>query len=116
PALQSHLGLRFYHASDDAVLYFARFVPSGAEHTGALGDDVLLAAISLDPRQPREADIELPLWEWGLPDHASLLVEDQMFGHRFTWRGKQQHIRLNPYELPFSLWHVRPQPLPGDTA
>lgn len=116
PALQSHLGLRFYHASDDAVLYFARFVPSGAEHTGAFGDDVLLAAISLDPRQPREADIELPLWEWGLPDHASLLVEDQMFGHRFTWRGKQQHIRLNPYELPFSLWHVRPQPLPGDTA
>ncbi|CAG9171302.1 alpha-1,4-glucan--maltose-1-phosphate maltosyltransferase [Cupriavidus pampae] len=118
PALQNHLGLRFYHASDDSVLYFARFVPSGAEQTGAFGDDVLLAAISLDPRTPREADIELPLWEWGLPDDASLLVEDQMFGHRFTWQGKTQHIRLNPYELPFSLWHVRPQPTTtsGDTA
>ncbi|NYI01047.1 maltotransferase domain-containing protein [Cupriavidus plantarum] len=118
PALQNHLGLRFYHASDDAVLYFARFVPSGAEQTGAFGDDVLLGAISLDPRAPREADIELPLWEWGLPDDASLLVEDLMFGHRFTWQGKHQHIRLNPYELPFSLWHVRPQPTTtsGDTA
>ncbi|QET05955.1 alpha-1,4-glucan--maltose-1-phosphate maltosyltransferase [Cupriavidus pauculus] len=118
PALQNHLGLRFYHASDDAVLYFARFVPSGAEQTGAFGDDVLLGAISLDPRAPREADIELPLWEWGLPDDASLLVEDQMFGHRFTWQGKHQHIRLNPHELPFSLWHVRPQPTTtsGDTA
>ena len=116
PALQNHLGLRFYHASDDAVLYFARFVPTGAEKPGAFGDDVLLAAISLDPRTPRECEIELPLWEWGLPDHAALDVEDQMFGTRFTWHGKRQHIRLNPHELPFSLWHVRPQQQTGDTA
>lgn len=116
PALQNHLGLRFYHASDDSVLYFARFVPTGAEHAGAFGDDVLLAAISLDPRTPRETDIELPLWEWGLPDNAALDVEDQMFGTRFTWHGKRQRIRLNPQELPFSLWHVRPQQQPGDTA
>lgn len=116
PALQNHLGLRFYHASDDAVLYFARFVPTGAEGAGAFGDDVLLAAISLDPRKPRESEIELPLWEWGLPDHAALDVEDQMFGTRFTWHGKRQRIRLNPHELPFSLWHVRPQQQPGDTA
>ncbi|GJG95164.1 alpha-1,4-glucan--maltose-1-phosphate maltosyltransferase [Cupriavidus pauculus] len=116
PALQSHLGVRFYHASDDAVLYFARFVPSGAEQAGAFGDDVLLAAISLDPRHARETEIELPLWEWGLPDHAALDAEDQMFGTRFTWHGKRQRIRLNPTELPFSLWHVRPQQQPGDSA
>ncbi|WP_423193642.1 alpha-1,4-glucan--maltose-1-phosphate maltosyltransferase [Cupriavidus sp. H18C2] len=116
PALQNHLGLRFYHASDDAVLYFARFVPTGAEHAGAFGDDVLLAAISLDPRNARESEIELPLWEWGLPDHAALEAEDQMFGRRFTWHGKRQRIRLNPHELPFSLWHVRPQQQPGDPA
>jgi starch synthase (maltosyl-transferring) len=77
---------------------------------------VLLAAISLDPRTPRETDIELPLWEWGLPDNAALEAEDQMFGTRFTWHGKRQRIRLNPHELPFSLWHVRPQQQPGDTA
>ena len=116
PALQNHLGVRFYHASDDAVLYFARFMPASAGGTGAFGDDVLLAAISLDPRAPREADIELPLWEWGLPDHAALLAEDLMSGKPFTWRGKHQHIRLDPHALPFALWHVRPSPQPGDTA
>lgn len=116
PALQNHLGLRFYHASDDAVLYFARFVPTGAEGAGAFGDDVLLAAINLDPRTPRKCEIELPLWEWGLPDHAALDVEDQMFGTRFTWHGKRQHITLDPHELPFSLWHVQPQQQSGDTA
>jgi len=116
PALQSHLGVRFYHASDGAVLYFARFVPGGSATGAAFGDDVLLAAISLDPYQAHDAEIELPLWEWGLPDHAALDAEDQMSGHRFTWHGKRQHIRLDPGKLPFSLWHVRPIQTPGETA
>lgn len=111
PALQSHLGLRFYRAADDAVLYFARYVvpvPSAPPGKPLFTDDVLLVAISLDPHAPREADIELPLWEWGLPDHAALFAHDLMRGHRFTWHGKMQHIRLDPGELPFSVWHVRP--------
>ncbi|WP_420991884.1 alpha-1,4-glucan--maltose-1-phosphate maltosyltransferase [Cupriavidus sp. 30B13] len=114
PALQSHLGLRFYHASDDAVLYFARFVPRAAPAPGAppppgaFDGEVLLVAISLDPRAAREAAIELPLWEWGLPDHGALHAEDLMHGPRFTWRGKHQRIRLDPHALPFALWRVRP--------
>ncbi|MEN7528217.1 alpha-1,4-glucan--maltose-1-phosphate maltosyltransferase [Cupriavidus sp. DL-D2] len=123
PALQSHLGVRFYYASDDAVLYFARFMPNDTGGPGVFGDDVLLAAISLDPRAPRESDIEIPLWEWGLPDHATVDVEDQMFGKRFTWQGKRQRIRLDPHTLPFALWHVTPQASqetpqqnPGDPA
>lgn len=114
PALQNHLGLRFYHASDDAVLYFARFVPrvsgpaGSAERAASFGDDVLLAAISLDPRAVRESAIELPLWEWGLPDHGALEAEDLMQGPRFTWRGKNQRIRLDPHILPFALWRVQP--------
>ncbi|RZT39575.1 alpha-1,4-glucan--maltose-1-phosphate maltosyltransferase [Cupriavidus agavae] len=116
PALQNHLGLRFYYASDDAVLYFARFIPREGDGPGVFGDDVLLAAITLDPRAPRESDIELPLWEWGLPDHAALEAEDQMSGRRFTWQGKHQRIRLDPHALPFALWHVRPQQQSGDPA
>ncbi|URF07648.1 alpha-1,4-glucan--maltose-1-phosphate maltosyltransferase [Cupriavidus campinensis] len=133
PALQDHLGVRFYHASDDAVLYFARYVPAepgvpagggggggpGGGKPGSgptFGSDVLLVAISLDPRAPRESAIELPLWEWGLPDHGTLQAEELMSGRRFTWTGKAQRIRLNPHELPFALWHVRPQQQTGDTA
>ncbi|MDW3683441.1 alpha-1,4-glucan--maltose-1-phosphate maltosyltransferase [Cupriavidus sp. CV2] len=114
PALQSHLGLRFFHASDDAVLYFARFVPratgavGSSERATRFGDDVLLAAISLDPRAVRESAIELPLWEWGLPDHGALHAEDLMHGSRFAWRGKHQRIRLDPHALPFAVWRVQP--------
>ncbi|CAG2150754.1 alpha-1,4-glucan--maltose-1-phosphate maltosyltransferase [Cupriavidus numazuensis] len=115
PALQSHLGLRIYSAGNDAVLYFARFVP-GTDST--FGDDVLLAAISMDPHAPQEATVEIPLWEWGLPDHGSVAVQDLMDEHRFAWHGKRQRIRIDPARLPFALWHITPigKPVQRDTA
>ena len=59
-------------------------------------DDMILVAVSLDPHNVQEAAFEMPLWEWGLPDHAALDVEDLMRGHRFVWHGKMQHLRLDP--------------------
>jgi starch synthase (maltosyl-transferring) len=100
PALQSHLGVTFYPAFNDQVLLYGKRTP---------GDrGMILVAVSLDPHNVQEAAIEIPLWEWGLPDHESLAVTDLLRGHRFTWTGKQQRIRLDPDELPFSIWQVAP--------
>jgi starch synthase (maltosyl-transferring) len=123
PALHHHLGVHFYAASNDQVLYFARFTeppsepvgaalfgPVSASAPGRFGDCVLLVAINLDPFNTQQATIELPLWEWGLPDHAALQVEDLMQGHRFVWRGKLQLITLHPQQLPFAVWQVSPLP------
>ena len=30
-----------------------------------------------------------------------------MRGRRFAWTGKYQRIRLDPGELPFSIWRLR---------
>jgi starch synthase (maltosyl-transferring) len=100
PALQSHLGLAFHNAFDDAVLWYRKATPDRS--------NVILVAVSLDPHHVREASVELPLWEWGLPDHASLEAEDLMAGHRFVWQGKMQQIRLDPAGLPFGIWRVHP--------
>jgi starch synthase (maltosyl-transferring) len=100
PALQSHLGLAFHNAFDDAVLWYRKATPDRS--------NVVLVAVNLDPHHVREASVELPLWEWGLPDHASLDAEDLMTGHRFVWQGKMQQIRLDPAGLPFGLWRVHP--------
>lgn len=97
-ALQSHLGLTFYNAFDDNILYFGK----RARRDG----DIILVAVNLDPFQAHEAGIEVPLWEFGLPDHASIAVEDLMHGQRFRWHGKSQSIRLDPRELPFSIWRL----------
>ena len=98
PALQSHLGITFRQAWNDNILLFEKATPAR--------DNVLLIAVSLDPYAVQEADIEIPLWDWGLPDHGTIGVEDVMNDHRFTWTGKRQRIRLDPGQLPFSIWRL----------
>lgn len=99
PALHSHLGLKLYNAWNDQILYFGK--------RSAEGDNFVLVAVSLDPFNPQEAHFELPLWEMGLPDDASTQGEDLMNGHRWTWYGKTQFMRLEPAQ-PFGIWRISP--------
>ncbi|MDH6264624.1 starch synthase (maltosyl-transferring) [Rhizobium sp. SG_E_25_P2] len=99
PALHSHLGLTLLPAYNDNVMFFEK-ASEGREN-------VLLIAVSLDPHAPQEADVEIPLWKWNLPDDGALSVEDLIGGHRFAWRGKWQRLRLDPQGLPFSIWRAR---------
>ncbi|MBE7619422.1 DUF3416 domain-containing protein [Komagataeibacter sp. FXV2] len=100
PCLQTHRGVRFYNMFNDAIIYFAKGMTNMS--------DVVLVAISLDPAAVQEADFEVPLWEWGLADNASIRVHDLVHDRHGTWHGKIQHIRLDPHDLPFAIWHVRP--------
>ena len=99
PALQTHRGVRFLSAGNDAVLYYEKATPDRT--------NVVLVAISLDPFGAQEADFDLPLWSWKLPDEASLSAEDLLTGVAFTWQGKTQRLRLSP-EQPYAIWRVRP--------
>ncbi|MBM3112151.1 alpha-1,4-glucan--maltose-1-phosphate maltosyltransferase [Pseudomonas sp. P66] len=98
PALQTHLGIAFYHAWNDNILYFGKRT--------AERDNFILIAISLDPHNAQEANFELPLWELGLDDNADTLGEDLMTGHRWTWHGKTQWMRIEPWHLPFGIWRI----------
>jgi starch synthase (maltosyl-transferring) len=99
PALHTHLGIRFHNAWNDQVLYFEKATPDRS--------NVILAAISLDPHAPQHTLLEVPLWEFGLPDDGSLEVEELMSGAHFRWRGKIQHWYFDPAELPLAIWRVR---------
>jgi starch synthase (maltosyl-transferring) len=97
-ALHTHLGVTFYEAYNDQILLFAKATPDRR--------DVVLIAVSLDPHMAQEAAIEIPLWEFGLPDDGELQVVDLLRGYHFTWRGKIQHIRLDPADMPFAIWQI----------
>jgi starch synthase (maltosyl-transferring) len=98
PALHSHLGVKFYNAYNDQIILY------GKMHR--IHGAMVLVAVNLDPHHPQEATFELPLWEWGLPDHGSLSAVDLMRDHRFVWTGKLQRVRLDPADLPFAIWRV----------
>ena len=101
PALHSHRGVTFYNCDNSNILYFGKSTPAR--------DNVLLVAICLDPSTPQEAAIELPLWEWNLDDSGLLLTEDLLTGRSFDWRGKRQHLRIDPASGPYRIWRVRPE-------
>lgn len=99
PALHSHLGVTFLPCSNDRVLYFEK-----ANHDRS---NVLLVAISLDPFAMQTAEIELPLWRFGLGDDGDLQAEDLARGVSFVWHGKRQIVGFNPQEMPYCIWRVR---------
>ncbi|OJW27522.1 MAG: hypothetical protein BGO51_21805 [Rhodospirillales bacterium 69-11] len=100
PALQTHLGVTFYAADNDQVILYGKQRPGDRE--------IILVAVSLDPHTPQESAIEVPLWQLGLPDDASVTVRDLMTDTRFTWHGKWQRLRLDPARLPFTILQVTP--------
>jgi starch synthase (maltosyl-transferring) len=97
PALHSHLGLSFENAWNENIMFF--------EKATSDRQNVVLVAISLDPLVAQEADIEIPLWKFGLSDRDSLRAEDLMRDREIVWSGKHQRVRLDP-EFPFAIWRI----------
>jgi starch synthase (maltosyl-transferring) len=69
---------------------------------------VVLIAFSFDLYHAREAAVELPLWKYSLPDHASLEAGELMTGQRFIWQRKIQQSRLAPAGLAMGVARVHP--------
>jgi starch synthase (maltosyl-transferring) len=97
-ALKRFTNLAFYHAWNDNIIYYGK--------RSADRRDFLLFAVNLDPHQVQSARFEVPLWEFGLADDASIEVEDMVTGRRFVWQGKVQEMRLDPAERPYAIWRL----------
>ena len=75
-------------------------------------DNCVMAIVNLDPRNRQECLYEVPLWLFGLPDHATIEAEDLLTNQRFTLSGKTHRIALDPADRPVVLWRLIP-PAPG---
>ncbi|MEW5424953.1 alpha-1,4-glucan--maltose-1-phosphate maltosyltransferase [Amorphus sp. 3PC139-8] len=100
PALQDFTNLTFYNAFDDQVLLYGK-------RDAASGDFVLIH-VNLDPHASHTFEFEVPLWEFGLPDDASIEVEDLRHGNHFTWHGKLHTLTLDPEDCPYAIWRLIP--------
>jgi starch synthase (maltosyl-transferring) len=100
PALHDFRTLRFYNADSDQILLYGKMTPAK--------DNALLIAVNLDPHNPQGGGFEVPLWEFGLSDAASIGVEDLLSGASFQWHGKRQHVLLDPQTNPCAIWRLTP--------
>ncbi len=104
PALRNFTSLSFYNASSDSVLYYGK--------SDAAAGSYILVHVNLDPHAAHEFEFEVPLWEFDLPDEASIEVEDLRHGNHFTWHGKTQRLRLDPADCPYAIWRLYPPGAP----
>ena len=100
PALQDFRSITFLNAQNDNILSYLRMTTDG--------DNALLILINLDPKNRQECTYEVPLWEFGLPDHAAIEVEDLLGGGTFTLNGKTHRIALDPADRPVVIWRLVP--------
>jgi starch synthase (maltosyl-transferring) len=98
PALQDWRNILILNAWNDNIMAFAKLTPAR--------DNCVMALVNLDPRNAQECTYEVPLWEFGLPDHASIKAEDLLLGISFTLDGKTHRIRLDPHERPVIVWRL----------
>jgi starch synthase (maltosyl-transferring) len=97
-ALQMFDNVTFYNAWNENILYYSKSTPDRS--------DFLLFAVNLDSHAAHGAHFEVPLWEAGLADDATIEAEDLVVGRRFTWTGKVQHMWPDPNDQPYLIWRL----------
>jgi len=98
PALQEFANLEFYNMWNDNILYYGKRTPDLSSF--------LLFAVNLDPHNGQGGHFEVPLWEFGLTDDASIEVQDLVAEYDFTWHGKVQHVYIDPLRRPYFIWRL----------
>ena len=98
PALQEYRNLRFYPSDNDNILWYGK-------RSGDGGNTVLIA-VNLDPFEPHQAEIRLPLQELGIGPEERFHVDELIAGERHLWKGERQQVRLDPRVEPAAIFRV----------
>lgn len=99
PALQTHLGIDFFQCSNPQVLFFGKATDENR--------NFILVAISLDPHQGQETQLQLPIEKFGRGEDVTFDVTELMRDIHFQWHGRSQHWYFDPNEIPFAIWRLQ---------
>ncbi|HEY9422504.1 MAG TPA: alpha-glucosidase C-terminal domain-containing protein, partial [Thermoanaerobaculia bacterium] len=99
PALQSDRSLRFHTSDNDQMIVYSK----------SAGDNTILVAVNLDPRNAQAAWVELDLKALGLEADQPFQVHDLLTGARYLWHGSRNFVRLDPHQVPAHIFRVRRQ-------
>ncbi|MFH1724316.1 MAG: alpha-1,4-glucan--maltose-1-phosphate maltosyltransferase [Elusimicrobiota bacterium] len=98
PALQSDWSLRFHRVDNDEIICYSK----------RAGDDVVLAAVNLDPHHKQSGWTDLRLDELGLDPGRPYRMHDLLTDARYLWQGPRNYVELRPEACPAHIFLVRP--------
>jgi starch synthase (maltosyl-transferring) len=88
PALRTLGNLQFLQTETDQILAYRKYAPGNE----------LVVVVNLDPREPHETVVHVPIADLMIAENQPYLVEDLLTSERFTWRGVRNYVRLDPTE------------------
>jgi starch synthase (maltosyl-transferring) len=97
-ALQMYTNLRFYPADNDAILFYGKMTPAR--------DNIILVAVNLDPFRKQNSFVHVPIEEFGQMATDEYQVHDLLSDTRYTWRGRQNYVELDPEIQPAHIFLV----------
>jgi starch synthase (maltosyl-transferring) len=98
-ALHFYDNLRFYHADNDAILFYGKMTPAR--------DNIVLVVVNLDPHRKQNSYIHVPIDQFGQMESDVYQVHDLLSDARYTWRGRQNYVELDPEIQPAHIFRVR---------
>ena len=98
-ALHFYDNLRFYHADNDAILFYGKMTPAR--------DNIVLVVVNLDPHRKQNSYIDVPIDQFGQMASDVYRVHDLLSDARYTWRGRQNYVELDPEIQPAHIFRVR---------
>ena len=98
PALHEYENLRFYHASNEHVLFYGKMTPDRS--------NAVFVAVNLDPFQAHEATLHFPIAELGVAPDGHCEAQDLLSGETHLWQGGAQTVTLDP-ESPGRIFRVK---------
>ena len=100
-ALQIFTNLRFYPADNAAILFYGKMTPAR--------DNIILVVVNLDPFRKQNSFIHVPIEEFGQMESDEYQVHDLLSDARYTWRGRQNYVELDPEIQPAHIFLVHRQ-------
>jgi starch synthase (maltosyl-transferring) len=98
-ALQLYDNLRFYHADNEAILFYGKMTTAR--------DDLILVVVNLDPFRKQHSFIDVPLDQFGSMEGEAYQVHDLLSDARYTWHGRRNYVELDPEIQPAHIFRVR---------
>jgi starch synthase (maltosyl-transferring) len=86
PALQQMRSIQFLDTQHPDLIAYGKDTP----------DNLVVVVVSLDPHNPCEGQLVLPLGDLGLPHDSAFSAHDLLNDARYTWRGTHHYLKLTP--------------------
>ena len=98
PALHYYDNLRFHESTNDNVMVYSKISPDGK--------NIIITVVNLDVKNIQDSRLTLPLEEFGIGSGEEYNVLELITGNEYTWKGRENYVRLDPYIEPVYIFRV----------